>query len=165
MKRWGFVFLELRFPFTWLHVGQRQSILGNKNGDGVQLDGRLAKGKFSILRVKALLRNALNHGYPPSTQIKEKTCSTCHDEDRYLKSACEKKLMLNRYVTNKNAGCFDCCLQIKHRNGEVNQPLPGDCAACHSQPRCYQRLLAAGPEREGGCLLYPIGCARPERIV
>jgi hypothetical protein len=87
----------------------------------------------------------------------------CHDQDRYLKNACEKKVMLNRHVTTKNPGYFDCCFPIKHRNGEINQPLPGDCAACHSQPHRYQRLLAAGPEREG--VPYPIGFARPERVV
>jgi hypothetical protein len=82
-------------------------------------------------------------------RINEKNCTTCHDQVKYLNDADKKKMMHEKHVTTKNARCFDCHLPIKHRKGAVNQPLPGDCRACHSDPHSYQRLLAAGPEREG----------------
>lgn len=80
-------------------------------------------------------------------RIRAKNCANCHDQEKHLTETLEKKVMHETHVTTKNARCFDCHLPIKHRKGEVNQPLPGDCAACHSDPHSYQRLLVAGPER------------------
>ena len=93
-----------------------------------------------------MLKTALFVG---AGRVKEKNCTICHNQGSLLKDAGEKKVMHEKHVTTKNAKCFDCHLPIKHRKGEVAQALPGDCAACHSGPHRYQRLLAAGPERDG----------------
>jgi len=82
-------------------------------------------------------------------QTKEENCLSCHDQAKYLKKATEKKVMHESHVTSKNARCFDCHRPIEHRKAKVNQPVPGDCAACHTEPHRYQMLLAAGPARDG----------------
>jgi len=104
------------------------------------------EAKIEPVLENGVLRTALFVG---AGQIKEKSCATCHEQNKYAKEAGDKKVMHDKHVTTKSARCFDCHLPIEHRKGQVNQPLPGDCAACHSKPHRYQRLLVAGPERQG----------------
>ena len=95
-------------------------------------------------------------------QIKKENCLACHDRAKVLKEDSNQKLMHQKHVTIKNARCLDCHQPILHTKADLNQPamaayagsdlsqprLPG-CAACHSEPHRYQRLLAAGPKRPG----------------
>ncbi len=82
-------------------------------------------------------------------RFKKESCLNCHDQVKYLKDANAKKLMHETHVTSKNARCFDCHQPIRHAKGDLNKPTPADCSACHQTPHRYQRLLAAGEEREG----------------
>jgi predicted CXXCH cytochrome family protein len=95
-------------------------------------------------------------------QIKKENCLACHDRAKALKEDRNKKLMHQKHVTIKNARCLDCHQPILHTKADLDQPvmaayagsdmsqpkLPG-CAACHSEPHRYQRLLSAGPKRPG----------------
>jgi nitrate/TMAO reductase-like tetraheme cytochrome c subunit len=82
-------------------------------------------------------------------RFKKESCLNCHDQFKYLKDASDKKLMHETHVTLKNARCFDCHQPIRHAKGDLTKPTPTDCSACHQTPHRYQRLLAAGEEREG----------------
>jgi nitrate/TMAO reductase-like tetraheme cytochrome c subunit len=82
-------------------------------------------------------------------RFKKESCLNCHDQVKYLKDANAKKLMHETHVTSKNARCFDCHQPIRHAKGDLNKPTPADCSACHQTPHRYQRLLAAGEERDG----------------
>jgi hypothetical protein len=82
-------------------------------------------------------------------RFKEESCLNCHDQVRYLKDANDKKLMHETHVTSKNARCFECHQPIRHAKGDLNKSMPVGCSACHQTPHRYQRLLAAGEEREG----------------
>jgi formate-dependent nitrite reductase cytochrome c552 subunit len=81
-------------------------------------------------------------------RIKKEDCLGCHDQAGYLKKAGDKKMMHLKHVTTKNARCFDCHQPITHAKGDLKRPMTGACAACHPMPHFYQRMLAAGPERE-----------------
>ncbi len=82
-------------------------------------------------------------------RFKKESCLNCHDQVKYLKDANAKKLMHETHVTSKNARCFDCHQPIRHAKGDLTKPTPASCSACHNLPHRYQRLLAAGEEREG----------------
>jgi hypothetical protein len=82
-------------------------------------------------------------------RLKKESCLNCHDQAKYLKDANAKKLMHETHVTSKNARCFDCHQPIRHAKGDLNKSMPVGCSACHQTPHRYQRLLAAGEEREG----------------
>jgi hypothetical protein len=82
-------------------------------------------------------------------RFKKESCLNCHDQVKYLKDANAKKLMHETHVTLKNARCFDCHQPIRHAKGDLTKPTPASCSACHNLPHRYQRLLAAGEEREG----------------
>jgi hypothetical protein len=82
-------------------------------------------------------------------RFKKESCLNCHDQAEYLKDANAKKLMHETHVTAKNARCFDCHQPVRHAKADLNKSMPVDCSACHNLPHRYQRLLAAGEEREG----------------
>jgi hypothetical protein len=79
---------------------------------------------------------------------KYENCSVCHDQTKNLQKAGDKKEMHRLHVTTKNARCFDCHRLIEHRKLKTHDPLPGDCLSCHPDPHRFQRLLAAGTERD-----------------
>jgi hypothetical protein len=82
-------------------------------------------------------------------RFKDESCLNCHDQAKYLKDANNQKLMHQTHVTSKSARCFDCHQPIRHAKGDLKKPIPADCSTCHQAPHRYQRLLAAGEEREG----------------
>ncbi len=128
-------------------------------GCHIELIQAAGGGQYEALFEGGELKTALvlNAG-----QIKKENCLACHDRAEALKEDGNKKLMHQKHVTIKNARCLDCHQPILHTKSDLNQPvmaayagsdlnqprLPG-CAACHSEPHRYQRLLAAGSKRPG----------------
>jgi hypothetical protein len=112
--------------------------------DGVSYEAFFEKGE---------LKTALVLG---AGRTKKENCLACHDQAKDLKEAKNQKLMHQKHVTVKNGTCFDCHQPIKHVKAKVDakdpmqdQVMLDACTACHSDPHRYQRLLAAGPKREG----------------
>jgi hypothetical protein len=118
--------------------------------DLIQASGGAA---YEAFFEKGELKTALVLG---AGRTKKENCLVCHDKVKELKEADNKKLMHQKHVTIKNARCFDCHQPIKHlkakadaKNPMHDQVMLDACTACHSDPHRYQRLLAAGPKREG----------------
>ena len=118
--------------------------------DLIQASGGAA---YEAFFEKGELKTALVLG---AGRTKKENCLACHDRAKQLKEAENKKLMHQKHVTIKTARCLDCHQPIKHIKAktDVKEPLQDQvmldaCTACHLDPHRYQRLLAAGPKREG----------------
>jgi len=87
-------------------------------------------------------------------RMRPEGCRSCHDQAQAFKEAQNKKLMHEKHVTIKNARCLDCHRPIRHTKADLQQPMDKrstrvSCEACHFESHTYQRLLSAGPKREG----------------
>ncbi|MEE9532611.1 MAG: hypothetical protein V3W52_16640 [Syntrophobacteria bacterium] len=118
--------------------------------DLIQASGGAA---YEAFFEKGELKTALVLG---AGRTKKENCLACHDQVKELKEADNKKLMHQKHVTIKNARCLDCHQPIKHVKAKADakdpihdQVMLDACTACHADPHRYQRLLAAGPKREG----------------
>jgi hypothetical protein len=118
--------------------------------DLIQASGGAA---YEAFFEKGELKTALIMG---AGRTKKESCLACHDQAKQLKEAENKKLMHEKHVTIKTARCFDCHQPISHVKAKADakdpmhdQVMLDACTACHSDPHRYQRLLAAGPKREG----------------
>jgi hypothetical protein len=83
--------------------------------------------------------------------IKKEACSSCHDKEKDLKALDKKghkKLMHEKHVTQKKARCFECHRTIRHKKGDVVEPITSDCKMCHPDHHRYQKLLIRGAKRE-----------------
>ena len=108
-------------------------------------------GKFEAFFEAGELKTSLVLG---AGRMRPASCRTCHDQTQALKEEQNKKLMHEKHVTVKNARCFDCHQPIRHTQADLQQPADKrptrvSCEACHFESHTYQRLLSAGPKREG----------------
>jgi len=108
-------------------------------------------GKFEAFFEAGELKTSLILG---AGRMRPASCRACHDQTQALKEGQNKKLMHEKHVTVKNARCFDCHQPIRHTKADLQQPADKrptrvSCEACHFESHTYQRLLAAGPKREG----------------
>lgn len=108
-------------------------------------------GKYDVYFERGTLKTALILG---AGRIKKENCLACHDQSRYLKEDGNKKLMHEKHVAIKNARCLECHQPILHTKADLEKPIEQrpvhiTCEACHFAPHRYQRLLYAGPKREG----------------
>lgn len=108
-------------------------------------------GKFEAFFEAGELKTSLILG---AGRMRPESCRTCHDQGKALKEIQNKKLMHEKHVTVKNARCFECHQPILHTKADLELSVGKrsarvGCEACHSEPHRYQRLLVAGPKREG----------------
>ncbi len=108
-------------------------------------------GKFEAFFEAGELKTSLVIG---AGRMRPASCRTCHDQTQALKEGQNKKLMHEKHVTVKTARCFDCHQPIRHTKTDLQQPADKrstriSCQACHFESHTYQRLLSAGPKREG----------------
>jgi hypothetical protein len=116
-------------------------------------------GEFQVFFENGELKTTLVLG---AGRIKKESCLACHDQELEIKEAGKQELMHRKHVTKKTARCLDCHQPIKHAkadlekpvlkgnpNPDLNDSMPYGCKACHIEPHRYQRLLSAGPKREG----------------
>lgn len=117
----------------------------------IELIQAVGGGKFEAFFEAGELKTSLVLG---AGRMKPESCLTCHDQDKALKERQNKKLMHEKHVTVKNARCFDCHRPIRHTKADLQQPMDKQttrvsCEACHFESHTYQRILSAGPKREG----------------
>lgn len=129
----------------------------------IELIQASAGGEYQAYFEEGELKTALVLG---AGRIKTENCLACHDQAKALKEDHNKKLMHQKHVTIKSARCLDCHrpilhtkadlakdfnepVEVSHAKAALSQPLRESCAACHPDPHRYQRLLSAGPKREG----------------
>ncbi len=107
-------------------------------------------------------------------EIKEESCSNCHDTPETLQKTYDRKLMHQTHVAEQKARCFDCHRPIRHEQVEFLDPVREACFVCHPDHHTYQKQLLVGEKRvnteTASSLMYDvktncIGCHLEERMI
>ncbi|MBC8413565.1 MAG: NapC/NirT family cytochrome c [Nitrospira sp.] len=89
--------------------------------------------------------------------IKKDDCFNCHEySEEKVKQAGDKKLMHQEHVSAQNAKCFDCHLQMQHKETDFLERARSDCFTCHPDHHVHQKNLLTGTGGKGMDKEYPI---------
>jgi hypothetical protein len=81
-----------------------------------------------------------------NVEVKIDSCIDCHHDPspELMKAIGDKKKMHEEHVTKQTARCFNCHQTLEHKKSPYLDAAIRDCAACHSEPHLYQKMIIAG---------------------